>query len=102
MPSVNRISEEFKGQGLEVVLVDFRESPSVVKRTVKERGYTARVLVDESGDTTGRVYGVWGPPTVYVIGRDGTLLARAVGPHDWAGEPARKLIQSLLEMPPAR
>ena len=97
MPSVNKIAAEFKSKGLEVLLIDFRESPSVVGRTVQERGYTARVLVDESGDTTGRVYGVWGPPTVYLIGRDGKLLARAAGPHDWDGEPARKLIKALLE-----
>ena len=102
MPSVNRISEEFKGQGLEIVLVDFRENAGLVKRTVQERGYTARVLLDESGDVTGRVYGVWGPPTFYIVTRDGKLLGRAVGPHEWEGEPARKLIQSLLQRPPAR
>ena len=102
MPSVNRIAQEFKAKGLEVLLVDFRESASLVKRTVQERGYTARVVLDESGDTTGRVYGVWGPPTVYVVGRDGKLLARAVGPHDWDGEPARKLINALVETPAAR
>ena len=90
------MSEEFKAKGLEVVLVDFKESPSLVKRTVQERGYTARVLVDESGDTTGRVYGVWGPPTVYVIDRSGKLVARAAGPHDWSSAKARKLIEDLL------
>ena len=101
MPSVNRISEKFKTKGLEVVLVDFKESPSTVKRAVQERGYTARVLLDESGDVTGRVYGVWGPPTVYVVGRDGKLLARAVGARDWDGEAARKLMQAFLDLPPA-
>ena len=102
MPSVNRIAEQSRNKGLEVLLVNFRESPSLVKRTVQERGYTTRVLLDESGDTTGRVYGVWGPPTVYVIGRDGKMLAREVLPHDWESEPARKLIQALLETPAAR
>jgi len=90
------VSQEFKAKGLEVVLVDFKESPGLVKRTVQERGYTARVLVDESGDTTGRVYGVWGPPTVYVIDRTGKLVARSAGPHDWTSPGARKLIQALL------
>ena len=96
MPSVNRISEEYKAKGLEVMLVAFREKPDLVKRTVRERKYTARVLLDESGDVTGRVYGVWGPPTVYVIDRNGKLIARAVGPHDWDGDAARKLIQDLV------
>ena len=96
MPSVNRIYKEFKDKGLEVVLVDFLESPDLVKRTVKERGYVAPVLVDQSGDVTGVKYGVWGPPTMYFIGRNGQLLARGVGQRDWSGPEARALIQSLL------
>ena len=96
MPSVNRVYREFKDQGLEVVLIDFLESPDLVKRTVKERGYVAPVLLDQSGDVTGVKYGVWGPPTMYFIDRNGRLLARGVGRRDWSGPAARALIQSLL------
>jgi hypothetical protein len=79
-----------------VLLINFRESPALVKRTVGERGYTAPVLIDESGDVTGRVYGVWGPPTVYLIDRGGRLVGRAVGPRAWDSPAARKLIEALL------
>ena len=99
MPSVNRLYQEWKGQGLEVTLIAFREPPALVQRVARERGYTARVLVDESGDLTGRVYGVFGPPTVYLIDRDGNLVGRAVGPRDWSTPAARGLIQSLLAAP---
>ena len=61
-----------------------------------ERGYTAPVLLDESGDVTGRVYGVFGPPTVYFIGRQGQLLGRAVGPRGWGDPPVRTFIEALL------
>ena len=61
MPPVNKLYTEFKQKGLEVVLINFREDPEFVKRTVQERGYVAPVLLDQSGDMTGRVYGVWGP-----------------------------------------
>ena len=37
------MASELKGKGLEVVLIDFRENPELVRRTVKERGYTAPV-----------------------------------------------------------
>ena len=40
--------EENKAKGLEVVLVSFREDPDLVKRTVRERGYSARALLDKS------------------------------------------------------
>ncbi len=99
MPSVNRLYEELKGKGLEVRLVDFRESPDLVRKTAQERGYTAPVLLDESGDVTGRVYGVWGPPTVYFIDRQGRLIGRAVGPRGWESAAARTFIEALLAQP---
>jgi hypothetical protein len=102
LPSVNALHREFRGQGLEVLLIDFRESPDHVRRVVKERGYTAPVLLDESGDTTGRAYGVFGPPTVYLIDRGGNLVGRVVGARAWNGEAARKLIEQLLAAPAPR
>lgn len=99
MPSVNRLHEELKGKGLEVRLVDFRESADLVRKTARERGYTAPVLLDESGDVTGRVYGVWGPPTVYFIDRQGRLIGRAVGPRGWESPAARTFIEALLAQP---
>src|SRR5215813_12205149 len=68
---------ELKAKGLEARLIAFRESGDLVRRTVKERGYVVPSLVDASGDVTGRLYGVFGPPTVYFVDRQGRLLARA-------------------------
>ena len=99
MPSVNRLYEELKGKGLEVRLVDFRENADLVRKTAQERGYTAPVLLDESGDVTGRLYGVWGPPTVYFIDRQGRLIGRAVGPRGWESPAARTFIEALLAQP---
>ena len=96
MPSVNALYKEYKDRGLEVRLIDFRERPELVRKTVTERGYVAPVLLDESGDTTGRVYGVWGPPTVYLIDRQGRLVGRAAGPRAWDSPAARALIEALL------
>jgi hypothetical protein len=96
LPSVNALYREFRDQGLEVLLIDFRESPDRVRRVVKERGYVAPVLLDESGDVTGRVYGVWGPPTVYLVDRAGRLVGRAVGRRDWSTPAAKSFIRQLL------
>jgi peroxiredoxin len=97
LPSVNKIYNEFKSQGLEVLLVDIREDPETVKRTVRERGYVTPILLDQSGDVAGRQYGVWGTPTVYLIDRRGQLVGRIVGPRSWDKPEARKFVQDLLD-----
>lgn len=97
MPSVNKLHAEFKPKGLEVLLINFREDPALVKRTATERGYTSPVLVDQSGEVTGKSYGVWGPPTVYLVDARGQLLGRIVGARDWSGPGARRLVQSLID-----
>ena len=83
-----------------MLLINFREDPDLVKRTVQERGYVASVLLDGSGDVTGRVYGVWGPPTMYLIDRQGRLVGRSFGPHDWDRPEARRFVQALLDAKP--
>jgi hypothetical protein len=80
-----------------VVLVNFQESADTARKTAKDRGYVAPVLVDGSGDVTGRVYGVWGPPTSYLVDRQGRLLGRIQGARDWTTPAARNLIKSLVE-----
>ena len=97
MPSVNKLYTDFRRKGLEVLLIDFREDPEVVKRTVRERGYVAPVLLDRDGEVTGKVYGVWGPPTAYFVDRRGQLVGRVVGRRGWDRPEARRFIQALLE-----
>jgi peroxiredoxin len=97
LPSVNRLHAELRDQGLSVLLVSFREDADLVRRTARERGYTAPVLLDRSGEVTGKLYGVWGPPTAYLIDRQGRLVGRTVGPRPWDTPAARKLLVDLLE-----
>jgi hypothetical protein len=67
------------------VLVNFRESPDLVRRTARERGYTSPVLLDESGDVTGRV------------DRQGRLVGRAVGPRNWESPEGQRFIEALVD-----
>jgi hypothetical protein len=97
LPSVNRAYTEFKDQGLEVLLVDFREGIDLVRKTVRERGYIAPVLLDASGDVTGKSYGVWGPPTFFFLNRKGQLVGRGVGERGWDRPAAKVFLRALLE-----
>jgi hypothetical protein len=99
LPSVNRLHAELRDRGLSVLLVSFREDAGLVRRTARERGYTAPVLLDRTGEVTGKLYGVWGPPTAYLVDRQGRLVGRTVGPRPWDSPAARKLLVDLLEAP---
>ena len=99
MPPVQKVYQELRGKGFEVALISFREDPETVKKAVRDRKYVTPVLLDESGDVTGKMYGVWGPPTVYIVDRQGRLVGRAAGPRAWDSPAGRRLIQALLEAP---
>jgi len=45
------------------------------------------------------VYGVWGPPTVYLVDRQGRLVGRAAGPRPWDSPAGRRFIEALLDAP---
>lgn len=79
--------------------MSFREDAALVKRTAAERGYVAPVLVDRKGDVTGIGYGVFGPPTAYLIDRKGRLLARMVGARDWKSPAVKALLLEVLAQP---
>jgi hypothetical protein len=100
LPLINRFHTELGPRGLEVLLVSFREDPALVRRTAQQRGYVAPVLLDRSGDVTGKLYGVWGPPTAFLIDRHGRLVGRAIGPRDWSTPAARQVLVALLEAGP--
>lgn len=95
LPSLQTLVRAYRPRGVEAVLVSFREDAAHVREVARERGYDARILVDTTGDVTGGVYGVFGPPTVYLIDREGRLAARGVGPRAWDTDAARRVIEAL-------
>jgi cytochrome c biogenesis protein CcmG, thiol:disulfide interchange protein DsbE len=99
LPSVQKLYQDLRGKGLDVLLIDIREDPELVRRTVKERGYVTPVLLAQSGQVSGPGYRVWGPPTVFIIDRQGRLLGRAAGARGWDSQQARQFMEALLAQP---
>ncbi len=44
-------------------------------------------------------YGVFGPPTAYLIDRKGRLVARMVGDRDWSKPAVKNLLLEVLKQP---
>ena len=98
MPSIERLHQGFKDQGLVVLGVDVDEGPGPVARFVKDFRLGFPVLLDAGSRVSSR-YGVQGLPTTILIDRRGRVVGRAVGPRDWASPAGRALVRSLLEQP---
>ncbi len=98
MPSVDGLHETLAGQGLTVLLVNIAETRETVVRALSSRRYTAPVLLDRNSKTAD-AFGVTGTPAVFIIGRDGMILGRAVGPGPWTEPAGRALLEALLRAP---
>lgn len=96
MPAMERLYQEFKDKGFVVLAVDVKDRQKDAQAFVKELKLTYPVVFDPEG-RAGLLYGAWGLPTTYLIGRTGFGLARLWGPANWHSPGARKLIETLLE-----
>ena len=99
MPSMERLYQEFKGKGLEILAVNVKDKRSDALAFVKELKLNYPVLMDPEGEV-GLLYGAFGLPVTYLIDRKGVVLARLWGPADWYSSAARKLIGALVEQKP--
>jgi peroxiredoxin len=101
MPEIERLHREFGTRGLTVMAINAREGSAAVRAYAKELGLTFPLVLDPNGDI-GKLYGVIGIPTTFLIGRDGRAVALAVGPRAWGSPPARAVLQELLSEPVPR
>lgn len=106
MPSMQRVYERYRDQGLEILAVALDVQPGmrqpdgsvegVVSAFVERLGLTFPVLLDPRGATE-RLYAVDALPTTFLIDRDGRIRVREVGGRFWDREPHVDMIRALLE-----
>ena len=95
MPSMERLYREFRDRGLEVVTVNFMESGEQVRAFVEEQKLTYPMLLDKEAEIAGR-YGVMRLPVTVLVGREGEVIAKAIGFKDWYKDDIRELVAALL------
>jgi|SRR5215470_17188483 len=96
LPStIEQVHREFGPRGLAVLAVNMEESREKVRAWVNDRKLTMDVLLDVSGAVNG-AWGVAYSPVVFVIGRDGRLVARAIGTRDWTAPEGRAFFEALM------
>ena len=95
MPAMERLYQEFRGKGLEIVAVNFMESREQVQAFAEEQKLTYPMLLDGKAEIAEQ-YGVMRLPETVLIGRKGEVLAKSIGYKDWYKDDVRELVAALL------
>jgi thiol-disulfide isomerase/thioredoxin len=82
MPAMEKLYQRFKSEGLEFLTVNIQEDKKTVEAFMKQMGLSFPVALDSGGDAAA-LYGIRGIPTTYILGRDGAIIAAAVGGREW-------------------
>jgi peroxiredoxin len=95
MPSLNKLYQELRPRGFEVVAVSLDKSAENVREYVSKKGFKFLVLIDES-NTVSRRYKVFSTPTTFLIDRKGNIVERFYGEYDWQDPDVKAKIEKLF------
>ena len=96
MPGMQRLYQEFRGRGFEIIGVNVKDKRPDALAFIKRLQVTYPILFDPQGQV-GELYGAYGMPLTYLIDRNGIVVARMLGDADWYTPGARNLIRALVE-----
>ncbi len=100
MPSIQKLFDAYREQGLRIAAVDIDDNPSVAAPpTIRKLGLTFPVFADPGGKV-GDLLDVHAIPFTAVFGGDLTLLYVEAGERDWFSTESRKMIESWIANKP--
>jgi thiol-disulfide isomerase/thioredoxin len=97
MPAMEAVYKELAPRGFKVAAVSIDDgNPAGVVAFGAELGVTFDLLWDKSGEIQ-RIYQTTGVPESFLLDRDGVIMKRIIGSHDWSSQINRVLIERLLD-----
>jgi peroxiredoxin len=97
LPStIEKVHREYKDRGLVVLPISIEEGRRKVAAWAPSKTLTVPLLLDPNGEASG-AYRISATPTVFLVGRDGTLVAKALGTKAWTSEDGHALLHRLLK-----
>ncbi len=95
IPTLERFYQQVPGADIEVLAVSVDDSADVLKAFLDKNKVHFPVLHDPSRRTAGS-YGTLKFPETYLVGRDGMVRHKVVGPMDWSAPTNVEAVRSLL------
>jgi peroxiredoxin len=97
MPAMEKLYQELAPRGFRIAAVSIDEgSPEGVQAFGQELGLSFDILQDRS-TTVQQIYQTTGVPESFLLNREGVIVKRVIGAHDWGSAVNRALIERLLD-----
>lgn len=96
MASIEALQKQFHQDDLVVLAISIGESAKSVESYLASNPVTFPVLLDRR-KLVARMYAITAVPSTFLIDREGRLLAKALGPRNWASPPALSLMMELVK-----
>lgn len=97
MPAMERVYRDLAPRGFKIAAVSIDEgSPEDVRAFGQELGLSFDMLHDRS-TTVQQTYQTTGVPESFLINRQGIIVKRIIGAHDWSSPVNRALVERLLD-----
>jgi peroxiredoxin len=93
MPSIQRLYDEIKNEGIDFICVS-DESRTKVSKFVKEKGFTFPIytLIGEKP----QVFNTRGIPATFIISRDGQIVFKHIGGAKWDDKTSVDFIKKIM------
>lgn len=97
MPAMERVYQDLAPRGFKIAAVSIDEgSPDDVRAFAKDLALSFDLLQDRSTRIQ-ETYQTTGVPESFLVNRDGIIVKRIIGAHDWGSPVNRALVERLLD-----
>ncbi len=96
MPAMERLYQEFQPAGFELLAVSVDDGLEEVLAFRERLGLSFPILHDQDKQAAAR-YQSFRYPETFLVDREGTLVARFIGPREWDAPVYRERVRRLVE-----
>ena len=83
---MEKLYRKFKDHGFEMLTISVDKDQTLIEPFMKKFNLTFPVLLDPESMVAKKVYKTTGVPETFIVGREGLIRHKAVGPRDWAND----------------
>jgi thiol-disulfide isomerase/thioredoxin len=96
MPAMETLYRELNGAGFDLIAISVDDDRAIVAAFRDELGLTFPILLDPEKNAA-TAYQTFRFPESFLIGQDGIVVERYIGPKEWAAPAYVSRIRRLLE-----